>query len=38
MTRTKHDKIVTNYIDAVYVENETKLPCQIGPGAVYDKN
>ena len=27
-----------NGISAVYVENETKLPCLIWPGVVYDEN
>ena len=36
MTKTKQDNDVTNHINAIYAENETKLLWSIGPGVVDD--
>ena len=38
MTKTKQDNDVTNHINVIYAENETKLLWSIGPGAVDDEN
>ena len=36
--KTKWDSNVTDHTGVVYVENETKLPCLIGLGAINDEN
>ena len=38
MTKTKQDNNMSDYIDLVYTETETKLPWPIWLGAVCEKN
>ena len=36
--KTTQNNNMNDHTSAIYVENETKLPCLIRPGAVYDES